>query len=89
MPYRVYHPFLWLYQWFLGAYFTIAFILLRFEKINHVHKNLYYSGHIVLILGCILVTVLPKVRREGKAATPSSVTVNKEEEIGGDKKKEN
>ena len=66
VPYRVYHPFLWVYCWFIGSYNVIAFMLLRFDDFNYVYKNLYYSGHICLVLVAIIVTILPKVSRSGK-----------------------
>ena len=80
VPYRVYHPFLWLYNWFIGSYLVIAFMLLRFEHFNFVHRNLYYSGHICLLLAAVIVTVLPKVSRKKPTVEQSSSEPNKKDD---------
>ena len=73
---------MFLYQWFIGAYNVAAFVLLRFEDFMFVHRNLYYSGHILLVANAIIVTLLPKVSRKKTptkidADTASSSSSNK------------
>ena len=63
LPFAVYHPVKWFYQYFMASYLVISFILMKFERFNYVHKHLYYFGHWALPLSCLMVTFLPKVRR--------------------------
>jgi len=48
----------------MAGYLVSAFVLMKFEKFDFVHKNLYYFGHWALPLSCFLATVLPRVRRD-------------------------
>lgn len=63
VPFAVYHPIKWFYQYLTAAYLVISFQFLHFSKFNFVHSNLYYFCHWALPLSCLIVTVLPKVRR--------------------------
>lgn len=63
VPFAVYQPIKWFYQYLMASYLVICFQLMHYEKFNYVHKNLYYFGHWALPLGAILATILPKVKR--------------------------
>ena len=82
LPFAVYHPFKWFYQYLTASYLCISFVFLHFEKFNFVHANLYYFCHWALPLSCLIVTILPKVRRP----RPAKEVGEKEK---GDQKKTN
>lgn len=63
VPFHVYHPIKWFFQFFIGSYLVICFQMMTFERFNFVHSHFYYIGHWALPLGVILVSVLPKAKR--------------------------
>lgn len=82
VPYRVYHPFLWAYSMYLGCYCVLSFVLTSFEEFNFVYSHLYYSGHLCIFGGSIIVTILPKVSRRSTPA-PSATAAAVSAATGG------
>ena len=59
---------LWMWNWFSLSYTGMCFPLLDFHKWNALHYNFDYCVHLIVPLGIILASLLPKARRASKTA---------------------
>ena len=69
VPFFIYAPIRWFYNWVTVSYLCMAFILNRFDQFDFIYKNLYYFGYWSIPLSVIIVTYLPKERSKKPTAT--------------------
>ena len=63
VPFYVYHPFKFLFMYYLACYYEICFETRYISKFSKIHGTMYHIGTWLPPLICIIAMILPKARR--------------------------
>ena len=73
VPFAVIWPIKWTFTYFLMCWIVLGNDLIFYSLVIEIHRSLYFSGHILLVLFTIIFMILPK-----KKSSPSSKDVVKD-----------
>lgn len=79
LPFYVYHLPRWIFFWFLACYYEICFELRHIKAFGQVHAEFYHVGAWLTPLLCVLVYLMPKVKRARSSDSPQANSAGKQD----------